>query len=318
MVNADLLSCSLSSRQRGYCYLRFNLYSMALFLCLLICHPLFAASQYCDNSVGQNHIGVGHGRLEKAPLDTGTGAVVAITTNEVNFSWPVSSEVDHSLALGFDMLYTIIDFELITPMTNGHLHTWSLPVTGSYKKNTAEIFYNVTPVVSVSSNALKNPQLIENKSLQLNTQLIYKKNLNPEYAWIIGFMSDHRLGDYRLYPVAGVCWQPEKDWALQLSLPDFSIRKTFSNGINLTFYAAPQGNQWHVFSKDRQRDSDLRYNAIVTGITAQWSITPTVSLSLDFEKQSRREFSIVLDDNNLIEPEAASSTGLTVRGKVLF
>jgi len=318
MISADLLSCSLSSQQRGIRYLHLNLISIALFLFLIISRPLFAANHYCDNNIDRSYIGLGHGRLDKAKLDTGTGAVVKTTSNEVNFSWPVASESEHSTALGFDMLYTIMNFDFVTPMTNGHLHTWRLPVTGSYKKNGSEIFYKVTPAISVSSNVLRHPELIDGKALQLNTGLLYKKDIQREYSWVIGFMSDHRFGDYHLYPVAGICWQPTQDWLLQLTLPDFSIRKTFSSGINLVFYVAPEGNQWHVFSKDRQRDSDLTYNAIVTGITAQWSITPTVKLSLEFEKQSRREFSIVLDDNSLIEPQADSSTGLTVRAEVLF
>jgi hypothetical protein len=268
--------------------------------------------------MGQHSIGLGYGMLDKSQLDTGTGAEVEITTHEVNFAWPVASEPNHSLALGFDMLYTIMDFDLITPMTNGHLHTWDLSVNGSYKKKGSEIFYNVTPALSVSSNALKRPSLIDDEALQLKTGMVYKKDIHQGYAWVIGFMSDHRFGDYRLYPVAGVCWKPSENWLLQLALPDFSIRKLFSSEISLTFYVAPEGNQWHVFSDDEQRDSDLTYNAIVTGITAQWLIAPTISLNLNLEQQTRREFSVVLDDNSLIEPGAGSSMGLTVRGEVLF
>lgn len=318
MIGSGLQSYSLSSQWCCTRHFRLNLYTIALVSCFITCRPLFAASQYCDYSIDQSYAGLGHGRLEKAQLDTGTGAEVEITTNEVNTVWLVTSEPNHSLAIGWDMLYTIMDFDMIKPMTNGHLHTLDLSVIGSYKKNGAEIFYKVTPAISVSSNALRDPSLIDGEALQLKTGLVYKKDLHRKYAWVVGFMSDHRFGDYRLYPVAGVCLQPSAGWLLQLALPDFSIRKTFSSGISLTLYAAPEGNQWHVFSEDEQRNSDFTYNAIVTGIAAQWPISPTISLSLDFEKQTRREFSFVLDDNSLVEPGAGSSTGLTVRGEVLF
>ncbi|MCK4707312.1 MAG: hypothetical protein KAU21_01755, partial [Gammaproteobacteria bacterium] len=257
--------------------------------------PLFAFNQYCDVSIAKSHVSLGYASLERSQLDTdNTGAGVAIKTAEANFAWLVSSEPAHSLSLSFDTLYTIMDFDLITPMTNGHLHTWGLSLTASHKKDGAEILYNVTPAISISSNALKNPELINDESLQLKTSLIYKKNLPRKLAWVFGFMSDYRFGDYRLYPLAGVCWQPAQDWLLQLALPDFSIHKTFSSGISLTLYTAPKGNKWQVFSRDMQRNSELTYNSIVTGITAQWSITPAVELSLDFEKQTSREFSIVL------------------------
>jgi hypothetical protein len=284
----------------------------------MISCPLFAARQYCENSLDQRGVGIGYGSWEKSQLDTDTGAEVEMTTNEVNFSWPAASENNHQLKLGFDMLYTIMDFDKITPMTNGHLHTWDLSVNGSHIRNGSKVLYHVTPAISVSSNALKRPSLIDSDALQLKTGVIIKKDIHQEYAWVIGFMSDYRFGDYRLYPVAGVCWQPSENWSLQLALPDFSIRKIFSNDISLTFYVAPEGNQWHVFSDDEQRSSDLSYNAIVTGISAQWLISTTITLSLEIQKQSRREFSVVLDDNSLIEPGANSSAGFTLRSEMLF
>lgn len=318
MIGYGLQSCSSSSQWYGTRYRWLNLCGIVLISCFFTCRPLFAASQYCDYRIDQSYAGVGYGNLEKSHLNTGTGAEVAITTNEVNFAWLVADEQVHSLVLGWDMLYTIMDFDLIEPMTNGHLHTWDFSVIGSYKNNGSEVFYKIIPAISVSSNALRDPSLIDGKALQLKTGLVYKKELHQRFAWLIGFMSDHRFGDYRLYPVAGACWQPSEGWLLQLALPDFSIRKAFSNDISLTFYVAPEGNQWHVFSSDRQRDSDLTYNTIVTGITAQWAITTAISLSLNVEKQTSREFSIVLDDNSLIEPAAGSSMGLTLRGEVLF
>lgn len=310
--------CSLGSQWRDICHLQFNIYSIALFLCLLLPYPLFASSQYCDPNIGKSHVILGHASLEKSRLNAGTGAEVAIKTEEANFAWLVRNEVAHSQSLSFDTSYTIMDFDLITPMTNGYLHTWGLSLAGSYDQTGADIFYKLTPAISVSSNALKNPELMNSESLQLKTGLIYKKNLYREHTWVLGFMSDYRFGEYRLYPLAGICWQPAQGWLLQLALPDFSIRKTFSNGINLTLYTAPEGNKWHVFSKDMQRNSELSYSTIVSGITAQWSITSSIELSLDFEKQTGREFSIVLDDNNLIKPNAGSGMELTLRGMILF
>lgn len=289
-----------------------------IFTVIFISQPALSAIQYCDSSTGQDHVELVYGNLEKSNLDTNTGAEVAITTNEVNFGWHLSNDPTHRMAADFDMLYTIMDFEAITPMTNGHLHTWDLSLNGIYKSNDSEVVYRITPALSVSSNVLKHPDLINGDSFQLKTALLYKTGFNQKYEWIIGFMSDHRFGDYLLYPVTGVCWQPADDWLLQLALPDFSIRKTIYHGINLLFYAAPEGNQWNVYSKDRQLNSDLTYNAITTGISVQWEVMPNFELSIDYENQTRREFSIVLDDNVLINPNAESTRGLTVRGEVLF
>ncbi len=287
-----------------------------LILWFIISGPLSAFNQYCDSSLEPGYVEIDYGKQHDYQLETGT--VVEVSTVEANAAWLVSDKPDHSLSVGIETLYTILGFNLITPMTNGHLHTWGFPLTGSYNKNGAEILYNLTPAISVSSNALKNPELIDEESLRLETKLVYKKSLLNKHAWVVGFMSDYRFGDYRLYPLVGVCLQPTQDWLLQLTLPDFSIRKIFSSGVNLIFYATPEGNNWHVFSEDLQRNSDLRYHTIVTGIKAEWLITPTIELSLDLEQQNKTEFSLVLDDDSSIQFDAESTLQFKLKGRVLF
>ncbi len=259
-----------------------------------------------------------HGTAKKSNLNTGLGSAMGITTSELNFAWYINNEPEHSLSIGLNTLYTIMDFDRINPMTNGHLHTWELSMAGSYTKNETEVFYDVTPGISVSSNALKNPELINNDSLLLTTSLIYQKKRNENLTWIYGFMSDYRFGDYQLYPLAGVCMEPAQGWLLQLTVPDFSIQKTFSSLFNLTFYISPEGNKWHVFSKNLQSNSELTYNSIITGITAHLSVTPSIELNLDLVKQSRKEFNLMSDDNQLISADADSSMKLKLSGRFLF
>ncbi|MCK5667174.1 MAG: hypothetical protein KAI17_26995, partial [Thiotrichaceae bacterium] len=271
-----------------------------------------------DITLDHSFIDLDHGTVKKSNLNTEPESTVGITTAEANFTWLKNSDSESSLSMGFNTLYTIMDFDRISPMTNGHLHTWGLSLAGSYTKNDTEIFYGVTPGISVSSNALKNPELINSDSLQLTTRLTYQKKRNENFTWVYGFISDYRFGDYHLYPLAGICLKPAQGWLLQLVVPDFSIQKKFSNLFNLTFYISPEGNKWHVFSKDLQRNSELTYHAIVTGITAHWSLTPTVELNLDLVKQSSKEFNLVSDDNQLISADADSSMKLKLSGRFLF
>lgn len=279
---------------------------------------MLASRQYCDISLDQKIMGLSHGTTKKSNLNTGLGSAVGITTSELNFDWIMSNEPEHSQSIGLNTLYTIINFDRINPMTNGHLHTWGLPIAGSYTTNETEVFYDVTPGISVSSNALKNPELINSESLQLTTSLIVQKKHNENLTWIYGFMSDYRFGDYQLYPLAGVCLEPAQGWLLQLAVPDFSIQKKFSSLFNLTFYISPEGNKWHVFSKDLQSNSELTYNSIITGITAHWSVTPSIELNLDLVKQSKKVFNLVSDDNQLISADADSSMELKLSGRFLF
>ena len=229
-----------------------------------------------------------------------------------------NSDKKHTRSIGFNFQYTIVDLESINAQSNGHLHTWDFPFEGRLSKADSMLFYTMTPALSVSSNALKNPELIDSDSLQLYAGLVYKKHFSPGNAWFLGFNSDHRFGPHKTYPVVGVCMSPASDWILQLALPDFSILKIFNRGLSLKLFANPIGNQWHVFSKDLTQESDFTYNAIAIGLSAQWRINTSVVVSLDIENQTNRQLSFVLEDNTFINTKAGSSMGLILKGEVIF
>jgi hypothetical protein len=285
---------------------------------LFISVPLQATMNYCSSSTAGHFIRAKIGMLNQAQLDTDTPAQIAITTNEFNSSWVFDKKQHHTRSLGFNFRYTIVDLESINAMTNGHMHTWDFPLEGRLDNTDSNLFYNITPAISVSSNALKNPELIDSDSLQLYAGMVYKKNISDGGAWLLGFNSDHRFGSDKVYPVVGICMQLANNWDLQLALPDFNILKNFNNGLSLKLFAEPVGNQWHVFSKDTTRESNFTYNAIATGLSAQWSISRSINISLVIENQTHRQFSFVLDDNNFIELEAKPSKGMTLKGEVLF
>ncbi len=285
---------------------------------LFISQSLQATTNYCSNSTARHFIRVEVGHLDQAQLDTAMPAQVKITTSALNSAWVFVREQQHTSSIGFNFQYTNVDLESIDAMTNGHLHTWDFPLEGRLSRTGSELFYDITPAISVSSNALKNPELIDADGLQLNLGMVYKKNISLESAWLAGFRSDYRFGPYKAYPVIGVCMQPARDWDLQLAVPDFSILKRINRGLSLELFAEPVGNQWHVFSKDLTRESDFGYNAIAIGLSAQWHISASINVGLVIENQTNRRLSFVLDDNTLIEVKAESSTGMMLKGEVLF
>ena len=289
------------------------------FACAAFSGELLAntSNQYCENDVKRHHIDLYGGKLQSAPLDTGTE--VTLSRRELRAGVATDSEQNHSMAFDFNFQYTIASFDdSIAPMTNGHLHSWDFPVSWRNKGTDYSLDYYLAPVISVSSNVLKNPDLLDREAMQLWTGMIYKKHLDQESAWLLGFRSDHRFGPYRLYPVAGFCWQPNANWQLQLALPDFSIRRHLSSGINLKFFISPDGNKWHVFNKDTTRSSDFFYNALVTGLTVEWRINSTVRLEFNVVEHLRRRFSFALIDGTVVETNAESSTGVAMGVGVLF
>jgi hypothetical protein len=285
-----------------------------------LCHSssLQATSDYCGLKKPQNFVGLKIGGLDQAQLDTTPPAQVEISTRELNSVWVFEREQRHTRSVGFNFRYTIVDLESLDAMTNGHLHTWDFPVEGRLSNTGSELYYNITPAISVSSNGLKNPELIDGDGLQLRTGMVYKKSLSLKSAWLLGFRSDHRFGSYKAYPVIGVCMQAGKDWNLQLALPDFSIMKRIGRKMSLRLFAEPVGNQWHVFSKDIVQESDFTYDAIATGLSAQWQVGTSMNVSLIVENQSDRRLNFVLDDNTVVEAKVESSRGMMLKGEVLF
>lgn len=297
----------------------FTLRIATYFLCITVSSQLFAAAnnQYCDDDTNQYHISFRARSLQKTALDN--AAEVEMSRRELNAGIFTNSKKDHSMAIDFDYQYTIVSYDdLVQPMTNGHLHYLGFPVGGRSKGKDYTLDYYLSPVVSVSSNALKNPDLLDREALQMWAGIIYKKELSQESSWLLGFRSDHRFGPYHIYPVAGFCWQPNADWRLQLALPDFSIHRFFSNGIKIKLFAEPDGNKWHVFSDDTTSSSDFIYNAIVTGLSIEWQINPTAWIEFRATKHSRQEFSFTLEDGTLVDTGAESSTGLSIGAGLLF
>lgn len=287
-----------------------------LITCVALSSTLLAANnQYCGTK--QSHAILSAEKLKNAALDDGTE--VAFFRWNFASGLIVNREQDHEVTVNFNFQYAIISFDdTITPMTNGHLHSWDFPVTVHRKGAGYSFDYYLAPAIAVSSNGLKSPDLLDSDALQLWAGAIYKKELNQESTWLLGFRSDHRFGPYRAYPVAGFCWQPNANWQLQLVLPDFSIRRFFSNGINIKFFAEPDGNKWHVFSKDTTNNSDFITNAIVAGLSIEWQINSTVTFGISAVQHSKREFSLALDDGTRVDTNAQSSTGVSVSLGLLF
>ena len=301
------------------CVTHFAYLTACIATCVAISGDLFAAANnlYCTNNVKQHHIAFSSGTLQKAPLNN--GAEIAFSRRELKTGIITSNEQNRSMSVDLNFQYTIIDVDdSITPMSNGHLHSWNFPVSWYHQKPNYTLDYFLAPVLSVSSNALKNHDLIDGDAMQLWTGVVYKKNISKNNAWLIGLRSDHRFGPYRIYPVAGFCWQPAENWQIQLAFPDTSVQRFFSNGISLKLYVQPDGNKWHVFSKDLTRSSDFFYNAIVTGLSLEWRINPTLWVDLSTVNHSNRNFRFTLDNGSQLDMNESSSMGLTLSAGLLF
>ena len=288
-------------------------------------------NRYCGHTQ-QRHFSVFSERLQDAELDDSSPGDSGLVDSDMGDSSEVSYEsrgISSGLAssrsgetttsVGFDYRYTILGFEgAARPDTNGHLHSIIVPITGRDDRQDRTVEYYLAPALSVSSNALKNPDLIDADALQLRAGLWYRKAVDDRQAWFAGLRADYRFGPYRLYPVAGYCWKPDDTWQFQLAFPDFSITRYFTGGVSIGLFASPDGNRWHVFNKDKTRQSDFAYNAIVSGISVDWQINRSVGLSIGIISHSRRRLSYLDETGISQETSASSAIGYAVSASIIF
>ena len=288
-------------------------------------------NRYCGHTQ-QRHLSVFSERLQDAELDDsslgdsgpgdsdmGDSSEVSYESRGISSGLASSSSGEKTTSVDFDYRYTILGFDgAARPDSNGHLHAIIVPITGRDDRQDHTLVYYLAPALSVSSNALKDPDLIDADALQLRAGLWYRKAVDDRQAWFAGLRADYRFGPYRLYPVAGYCWKPDDMWQFQLALPDFSITGHLTDAISVDLFVSPDGNRWHVFNKDKTRQSDFAYNAIVSGISLDWQLNQSVGLSIGIISHSRRRFSYLDETGTTQDTSANSAIGYTASASISF
>jgi len=291
---------------------------LMLLLMLLVSPVLNAMTQYCSDEWQREYFDVNVSIAERQSLPGSTPATVAMQARQFDSRWALNSFAEQRLHAGFRWRYSIVDIQGLDAMSNGHLHGWFVPFEGRVEMDESILYYELVPGLAVSSNILKSPDLMGSDSFQLGAGAVVRRPASASHAWLLGLRADHRFGDYKAYPVMGLCIEPAPDWSLQLAIPDLRIEYRIGQHLALGLFAAPAGASWRVASKDEARQSQFEYKATAIGLTVQWRLDPAFSLILELEKQRDRELAFRLNDNSLIETTAADSSGLRLRGIYRF
>lgn len=158
--------------------------------------------------------------------------------------------------------YNALDITLAgdaRPQTNGDLHTLHLGSQWRKPLNVGELRLALAPALSVSSNALKNPEVLEGDSLQLWGAALYTRPIG-NFAWVAGVAHDYRFGEARYYPAIGVEWRSETV-QLRAVYSDVQLDWEIIGGWRLEGKIAPDGNEWRAFSRDLREADDFRREA---------------------------------------------------------
>lgn len=152
--------------------------------------------------------------------------------------------------LGAGHEYSDLDISdpVAPPQSNAHLHTLHLATQWTTSLREGELRLAAAPAVSVSSNALKSPEVIGRDSLQLWGAALYTRRAGS-LDWVLGVAHDNRFGAGRAYPVAGVEWRGDR-LAVRAVYPDFRVTWGTPSGWGLRLALTPDGNEWQAFDRD--------------------------------------------------------------------
>ncbi len=259
-------------------------------LALALPGPASASVDICSDPRMQSRLAFEYVAFEASPFDEVAGtADLRYTNYDLLFTL-----ADEKYQFGVGHRYSIFDINPIQPETNGHLHTFFLPLhvlSGTEKKN---FRFSAAAAMSASSNIIKDPAEYTTDAVQLLAALIWGRQINERTSLRYGFCADHRFGEYRLYPAASVLWQLHPDWHLQLGFPDSKLSYRFSDAWRSELSIAPDGNEWYVLDSSRKRNSEFVYEALVVAWEFLWSFHDRFVISAGLGRQfyNRYEFAV--------------------------
>jgi hypothetical protein len=273
---------------------------------IIFSYDATADIRFCAQAPVGRHVEVKYAEFETASQERLSSFTVKALRYEFDAILLKKEFGESNLFIGAGHRYTPFDFERLEPLTNGDLHTIYLPIHLVKPVNQGVFHFAASPALSVSSNVLKNLDLVHKNDLQLWLAAAYEYPLSEKVNLLLGLCADHRFGHYRAYPVAGIKWSPTENWIFRLSYPDVEVSYWPFARFKLSFSVSPDGNEWHVYDKSLSRSSYFQYESVRAEIGGTWLISKAFSLGLSAGKQFNNYFRFMLADNSRITTETGT------------
>jgi hypothetical protein len=280
----------------------------AVMVCLVLAAtPAEAAVAVCDDPETRSFAGAAFVYHDRSSLRERDGS-----TNQENQNLDVLiASPSQTWSFGFGHRYMIFDFSGIEAQTNAHLHTSWAPLHWRAR----DLRVSAAVALSASSNVMGHPQEYSSDTLQLLVALVAVNEISDDLAIDYGVCGDHRFGEYRVYPVAGVDWRPHPDWRLELGFPKTRVAYAVTPELASSLQIAPDGNEWHVENRDFSAASAFVYEAIALEWITEWEPRPQLTLALSLGRQLRNRYEMTLANGERVSVsgEPADRVGFEVR-----
>ena len=267
-------------------------------LSVLLLGPAIAwpNADVCDQPGEHSRVSAAYYRQDVSPLDANAGDF-----GREDQQASLQLRLNDTWSLGLAHRYVILDVEPLELQTNGHLHILSFPVHWQSGPDGNGFRFSIAPTLSASSNVMKDPGEFSSDTIQLLAAMVWSRDLSNGTTLRYGVCADHRFGEYAIYPSITLAWRPRPHWLIELGLPVTRLSYRLTPELTTTLQIAPDGNEWHVKSRDLQKQSQLVYDTLQARWALDWQASERIGLSVEIARLFRSRYDVVLVDDTRIE-----------------
>lgn len=270
--------------------------------------PALAGVDICSDPRMQSRVAAQFVAFEESSFEEQSGAADR-QYNHYDLLFTTASE---KLLFGAGHRYSIFNIETVEPETNGHLHTFFLPLHVLSGDDTSNFRISAAAAMSASSNIIKDPGEYTTDALQLLAALIWGRKLNDRVSLQYGACGDHRFGEFRIYPAVNLLWQLHPDWQLQLGFPNSKLSYRISDSLSSAISVAPDGNEWYVEDNSHTSNSQFVYESYVIDWSVDWTVHDRFMVSAGVGREFDNRYEFTLRDRSVARLSADAVTRISV------
>ena len=268
-----------------------------------------AGVEVCQPPSDFSQLSVGYYDYAESGIDGMVGQV-----GRQNHDIDLRYKLDETWSFGLGHRYVILDTDPLELQTNGHLHTVFFPVHRQERSGGKSFRFSFAPSLSASSNVMKDPGEYGADTVQFIAALIWGRELSDRAILRYGVRGDHRFGEYEIYPALSIGWRLRQKWLFELGFPTTRLSYQATPQVEFALRVAPDGNEWHVKNKDRDRQSQLVYKATLVEWTFNWHALESLFLTVGIGRVYDGRYDVTLLDDRRVEldGDAVTRVGATI------
>ncbi len=250
-----------------------------------------------------SHLSVAYYNHEKSSIGRTLGEI-----NQENYNVDLMFKLNNKWVFGVGEHYTKLNDDGLELQTDGHLHTFFLPVHRLSQTDRRSFRASFAPALSASSKVILRPKEYTANALQFLAALVWGRDISDRLSLRYGICGDHRFGAYQIYPLITVDWRPHPDWTVELGFPTSQLSYQVLTNLTSLLRITPDGNEWYVNDNDLQKQSHFVYEAYTFEWVFNWQAHADLLITASVGWQFHNRYKATLLDDSRVRRSSDSGT----------